>query len=165
MRALALSLALAASLGLPARAEEKPDKSGVTPKLKLPPLPPSTEDQLVARPEGAAWTPSEKSELPKGAELALIGADPVSTGPTLYLRAPGGWQLPLHTQVHTETWILIAGKATLTLDGKIERLAPGAYLVVPGKARRSFTCDKGSRCLAVVRRTGPTEIRWVEAAK
>src|SRR6266568_3276578 len=75
-----------------------------TVKLKVPPLPPSTEDYLVAQLAEAKWIPAEKldAKMPPGAEVALIGADPMSTGPTVYLRTKPGYKLPLHSHTHLE---------------------------------------------------------------
>jgi Cupin domain len=138
-----------------------------------PPLPPSTEDLLFAELAGAKWTPSEKAGLPKGAEIALIGADPVSLGVTAYLKAPAGWKLPLHWHTHTEYNTLLFGRGTLIVDGKKHVLTAGAYTILPGKVQHEFTCEVDPNagvgglpgCIFLVRRSGPTDFHWVNAAK
>ena len=73
-------------------------------KLKVPPLPPSTGEPLVAQLADATWMPAEKldAKIPPGAEVALIGADPVSGRRQLHaLKA--GYKLPAHWHTHIET--------------------------------------------------------------
>jgi quercetin dioxygenase-like cupin family protein len=132
--------------------------------IKVPPLPPSTEDLLFADPAGAGWIDGEQGGLPKGAQVALIGQDPVSTGLTMYLKAPKGWRMPPHWHTHTEYGVLLSGKATLTIDGKPRALVVGSYVVIPGKTHHELTCDAGE-CLFLQRRSGPLDINWVGAAK
>ena len=148
----ALTLALSFSLGAP-RAQAAPRK--VT--IKAPPLPPSTEELLVASPQHADWVPSEKLGMPAGAEVALIGADPVSTGPTMYLKARAGWHLPMHWHIHTSYLTLVTGRVTLTIDGKKHALVPGSFVVVPSRAKHELTCAPGAECLLVDRRSGPVD--------
>lgn len=132
-------------------------------KLKLPPLPPSTEEYLVAELADARWVPAPKldAKIPPGAEVALIGADPVSTGPTTYLRMKAGYKMPLHWHIHHEYSTMIAGKGTLTVAGKKIAALPGTFVVVPSKMQHEFSCDAGADCIFVVRRSGPTDFNLV----
>ncbi|HEY7953752.1 MAG TPA: cupin domain-containing protein [Polyangia bacterium] len=157
---LALPFAFTIALGAP-RAEAEPRK--VT--IKAPPLPPSTEDLLIASPQHAAWVPSEKLGMPAGAEVALIGADPISTGPTMYLKARAGWHLPSHWHIHTSYLTLVTGRVTLTIDGKKHALVPGSFVVIPSRAKHELTCAPGAECLLVDRRSGPVDLHWVGAAR
>ena len=110
-----------------------------TVKLKLPPLPPSTEEYLVAQLADAKWMPAEKldAKIPAGAEVALIGADPMSTGLTMYMRTKAGYKLPAHSHTHLEYDTVIAGKGSYVVDGKKIPAVPGTFIVVPsqGQAR------------------------------
>lgn len=131
--------------------------------IKVPPLPPSTDEALVAQLADAKWVPGQKldAKMPPGAEVALIGADPVSTGPTTYVRTKAGWKLPLHWHMHLETAIMIAGKGTYVVDGKKIPTSPGTFVIVPSKAKHEFSCDAGAECLFIIRRSGPTDYNWV----
>lgn len=154
-------------LGFCAYAQQKsaPAQKGgeKTVKLKVPPLPPSTEEFLVAQLADARWVPANKLEakMPAGAEVALIGADPVSTGPTTYLRMKPGYKLPLHWHIHHEYATMIAGKGAFTVDGKKIPASPGTFLVIPSRAKHDFVCDGGAECLFVTRRSGPTDFNLV----
>lgn len=140
-----------------------PHEEKKAPRIPEPPRPPSTEEALVAQPRAAAWTPSERVGLPKGAQVALIGQDPVTTGNTVYLKCPAGWKMPAHWHHHTEYTTMISGKATMVVDGKTTVLQPGAYVVTPGKAKHEVTCDEES--LFVARWSGPADRNWVSPPK
>jgi quercetin dioxygenase-like cupin family protein len=162
MRKLALVGLLAISTV--AVAQKAADK-GKPVTIKVPPLPPSTTDLLFADPAHAAWTPVEKLGYAPGAQAALIGQDPVSTGPTMYFKAPGGYKIALHWHTHSEHIYFISGKATLTAEGKPHVLEPGSYLSMPSKTQHSFECAAGAECLFVVERSGPADVNWVKASK
>lgn len=132
-------------------------------QLKVPPLPPSTEDYLVAQLADARWMPAQKLDprIPPGADVALIGADPVSTGPTVYLRMKAGYAFPLHWHTHHEYATMISGKGSYTVDGKRVPTTPGTFVIIPSKTKHEFRCDAGSECVFVMRRSGPTDFNWV----
>ncbi len=141
---------------------QKPAPSGQAVKLKVPPLPPSTMEGLTAQLADAAWMPASKLDpkLPAGAEVALIGVDPVSTAPTLYMRMKAGTKVPAHAHEHLEYDTMVAGKGTLIVSGKKIPATPGTFVIVPSKAKHEFSCDAGAACVFVVRRSGPTEYIW-----
>jgi quercetin dioxygenase-like cupin family protein len=139
-----------------------PADKGKPVTIKVPPLPPSTEDLLIADLAGAAWVGADKLGYPKGAEMAFIGQDPVSTGPTVYVKTVAGYHLPAHWHVHTEYTTMISGKGSFVVDGKPHAATAGTYVVVPGKVKHEFTCDAGAECVFVVRRSGPADVTWVK---
>ena len=146
----------------PSGAAATPAK-GTAVKLKLPPLPPSTDESLVAQLADAKWMPAQKldAKIPAGAEVALIGADPVSTGVTMFLRTKGGFKMPLHWQTHIEYDVMVSGKGSIVVDGKKIPASPGTFVIVASKAKRELSCDAGAECVLVVRRSGPTDYNWV----
>jgi quercetin dioxygenase-like cupin family protein len=134
-----------------------------TVKLKVPPLPPSTDEYLVAQLADAKWMPAQKldAKIPAGAEVALIGADPMSTGPTMYVKMKAGWKMPAHWHTHLEYSTVIAGKMTFVVEGKKIAGVPGTYVIVPSKAKHDVTCEAGADCVMIVRRSGPTDYNYV----
>jgi mannose-6-phosphate isomerase-like protein (cupin superfamily) len=150
-------------IGFCAYAQQKqPAPKQQTVKLKVPPLPPSTDMYLTAQLADAKWTPAEKTEpkLPPGGELALIGADPMSTGITAYMRFKPGYKLPLHGHVHTTWYTMLAGKGSWTIDGKKTPSTVGTFVIAPSRALHEFTCDAGAECVFFMRRSGPTDYIW-----
>lgn len=133
-----------------------------TVKLKVPPLPPSTDEYLTAQLADAKWTPAEKLEprLPRGAEMALIGADPVSTGITAYLRVKAGYHLPIHAHTHTTWATMLSGKGSWIIDGKKTPATVGTFVIIGSKQLHELTCDSGAPCVFLLRRSGPTDYIW-----
>lgn len=133
-----------------------------TVKLKVPPLPPSTDGYLTAQVADAKWMPAEKAEarLPAGAALALIGADPMSTGITAYMRFKPGYKLPSHAHTHSSWLTMISGKGTWTIDGKKVPSTAGTFVSIPSKQMHEFVCDAGADCLFLLRHSGPTDYIW-----
>ena len=131
-------------------------------KLKLPPLPPSTEAYLTAQLADARWTAGEKLEprLPAGSEIALIAADPMTTGITAYLKLKRGYKLPPHAHTHLSWLTMIKGKGSWVIDGKRTPSTVGTFVIVPSKAVHQFTCDGGADCVFLLRRSGPTDYIW-----
>jgi quercetin dioxygenase-like cupin family protein len=141
------------------------DQKGKPVNVKLPPLPPSTDDLLVADLAKAAWTPSEKMGYPAGAQFALIGQDPGTTGPTMYMKTTGGYKIPLHWHTHGERVVVVSGKGTVTLAGKATPFTAGTFVSIPPKTQHEFACDAGADCVMVVQRLGPSDVNWVKPAK
>jgi quercetin dioxygenase-like cupin family protein len=83
-------------------------------------------------------------------------------GATVYAKTPAGTGLPAHWHSATEYTVLLAGKGTLTLDGKQHEVAPGGYVVIPAKAVHQFVCSAGTDCLLFTRRGGPTDYNFVK---
>lgn len=156
--ALLISLCANAQKPAPAPAPGKQQ----TVKLKVPPLPPSTEEYLTAQLADAKWRPAEKFEarLPPGAELALIGADPMSTGITAYMRLKPGYRLPAHAHTHTSDLTMLSGKGTWTVDGKKTPSTMGTFVIVHSKQTHEFACDAGAPCVFLLRRSGPSDYIW-----
>ena len=137
-------------------------KFGGSVKLKVPPLPPSTDQYLTAQLADAKWTPAEKIEahFPPGAEVALIGADPMSTGITAYMRFKAGYKLPPHAHTHTSWLTMLSGKGTWTIDGKKTPATVGTFVIVTSRQTHDFACDAGAPCVFLLRRSGPTDYIW-----
>ncbi len=143
-------LAIAVSFSLAARADDAPK-----------PLPPSTEEQLVANLASAKWVPAPTPGLPKGAQVSAIGVDPTTGGATAWAKVPPGYHLPMHFHSHAEYTTVVSGKATFTLDGKPHEVQTGSYLVIPAKVHHELVCAAGAECVLLTRRAGPTDYSFV----
>ena len=126
------------------------------------PKPPSTEEALVANVASARFTDSTTPNSPKGSQAAVIGVDPNTKGATVYAKTPAGTGLPAHWHSATEYTVLLAGKGTLTLEGKQHEVAAGGYVVIPPKMVHQFVCSAGTDCLLLTRRGGPTDYNFVK---
>ena len=105
-------------------------------KLKVPPLPPSTDEYLMAQLADAKWMPAEKleSRIPPGGEIALIGADPDVDGDhRLHAASSAAIKLPAHAHTHTSWLTTLSGKGTWTIDGKKTASTVGTFVIVHSK--------------------------------
>jgi len=165
---LSLALALALPLALPLTAVAQkavaPKKEAGKPvQIRVPPLPPSTEDGLQADLATVKFVPHD--QLGKGVESALIGADPMSTGPTGYLKLAGGAKIAEHWATHNVQYLLITGKGHFTVAGKTRAVAPGSFTIVTSKTRQAIACDPGAPCIYLVRHMGPPDVNFVAGSK
>ena len=134
-------------------------------KIKVPPLPPSTEDLLIADPGHVAWVSAVELGYPAGAKVALIGQEPATLGQTMYLQLPKGYQLPMHWHTHPTHLVMTAGQGTLVVAGKPHPLVAGSYASLPSKVQHALGCESADGCTFVVRRTGPDDVHFVKPAK
>lgn len=148
---------------LAAGAQAQKDK-GKPVTVKVPPLPPLTNQMLHAELKRAAWVPKDAG-WPKGVMEALIGVDPVSDGRTIYLKVPAGGKLPMHTHTHAQNMIAVTGAATLTLDGKPHAMVVGNFAFIPSKALHAVDCVAGADCVFIVQVMGPPDVQWVADKK
>ena len=125
------------------------------------PKPPSTEDSFVASVADAKWVVPKIPGFPSGVMASPIAVDPGSGQSVGYAKFAPGVSFPLHWHSATEYSVLLAGKATLTVDGKAHELAPGSYFVIPAKAQHKLDCAAGADCLLLTRRGGPTDYHFV----
>jgi quercetin dioxygenase-like cupin family protein len=70
-----------------------------------------------------------------------------------------GARFPLHHHPQEQTTLVVEGEVELVADGRHERLAPGAWSVVPGGVEHGITAgERGARFLVVlVPRRAPGE--------
>jgi quercetin dioxygenase-like cupin family protein len=119
--------------------------------------PPSTEDAMVVHIKDAKFAPATMAGMPQGVSNAPIGVDPNTKGGTGYGKLTAGTTLPEHFHSFPEYTALISGKATLTVEGKKNEIAPGDYFILPAKTKHALTCNQGSDCVLLTRRAGPTD--------
>jgi mannose-6-phosphate isomerase-like protein (cupin superfamily) len=124
--------------------------------------PASTEDTQVIHLKDAKFAPATMAGFPQGISNAPIGVDPSTKGGTGYGKLTAGTKLPEHTHNYAEYTVLISGHGTLTVDGKPQQIAPGDYFILAAKTPHSLTCKKGSDCVLLTRRAGPTDYHFTE---
>ncbi len=127
-----------------------------------PAKPPSTEDAQVAQLADAKWAAPKIPNFPAGVMGAPIAVDPASGGSIGYAKFAPGTHFPMHWHSATEYTVVLAGKATLVVDGKTTQIGPGSYFVIPPKAHHSLDCAAGTECVVMTRRAGPTDYNWVK---
>jgi len=116
--------------------------------------------------ETAKWNSPYDGPLgiPKGAQAATLGIDPVTGGETYYARFPAGSHFELHWHTHDEHALVVSGKGSLTLGAERHSLAEGNYVVIPGKVPHEWNVDARRELILLVRRAGPTDFNFVKDA-
>ncbi|MFP5363255.1 MAG: cupin domain-containing protein [Thermoleophilia bacterium] len=98
--------------------------------------------------------------------LARAGTGPVWGMASADLNAtllawPGGHELAEHVNSELDVLVVVlAGEATVTVDGRPQQLAAGSAILVPrGTRRRIAAGDGGVRYVSIHRRRGPLQIQ------
>jgi len=91
-----------------------------------------------------------------------VAADAAPGGNFGYAKYSPGVVIPEHWHSAAEFTTVLSGNLRYTVEGKTSELAPGAYIVIPAKAKHSATCLTGSDCIVTTRRAGPTDYNWVK---
>ncbi|QGM99004.1 cupin domain-containing protein [Methylocystis parvus] len=119
----------------------------------------------LRRADGLDWRPAP-SDLPSGAEVAVLYGDPMSSGPfVVRLRAPAGYQVAAHKHPDLETITVISG---VLRYGEGQRLDPRSEAFV--HAGDFFAAPAGmSHWIAInedaviqVSGTGPWKIDYID---
>jgi quercetin dioxygenase-like cupin family protein len=134
----------------------------VTARADAPAKIPSMDDQVTVQLADAKWAAPKIEGYPAGVLASLIAGDPTTGASIAYAKIPGGTHFPLHWHSSTEYTVLIAGKAVYTVEGKSVDVVPGAYLVIPPKAKHKVDCAAGADCVLLVRRSGKIDFNWVK---
>lgn len=72
---------------------------------------------------GIEWTPGPPS-LPRGAQIAVLEGDPAKEGPFVFrVKAPDGYQIPVHKHPKTERITVIAGTFNIGMGDKFDKKA------------------------------------------
>jgi quercetin dioxygenase-like cupin family protein len=122
---------------------------------------PAPEDALVATVADAKWAGPKNAEIPTGALVSPVAAEPATGASVGYAKFPSGYLFPAHWHSHTEYTVVVSGKVTFTIGGKAHALLAGSYVVIPAKEPHQVRCEPGAECLLLTRRAGPTDYHWV----
>jgi quercetin dioxygenase-like cupin family protein len=125
------------------------------------PKPPGMEESQVVNLKDVKWV-AAKPPIPTGVMVAPIAADAPPGGSIGYAKYAPGLQFPEHWHSAPEYTTIISGTVRYTVEGKSSELGPGGYIVIPAKAKHSVVCLPGSECIAMTRRSGPTDYNWVK---
>lgn len=107
-------------------------------------LPPEEPFALTFEDSAMKWGPCP-AFFPKGCEIAVIHGDPAKPNADMLFKIPPGMMIPRHWHTSAERMVLLAGKITVTYDGrKPLALKPGVYAYGPAKLPHEALCAKGS---------------------
>ncbi|WP_442753485.1 cupin domain-containing protein [Methylocystis sp. JAN1] len=119
----------------------------------------------LRRADGLEWRPAP-ADLPKGAEVAVLYGDPMSSGPfVVRLRAKAGYQVPVHKHPDLETVTLISGAARYGEGSQSDPRAEsfihaGDFFAAPAGMGHWITLNEDA--VLQVSGTGPWKIEYLD---
>jgi hypothetical protein len=85
--------------------------------------------------------------FPAGCEIALLHGDPAQPNADIFLRVPGGYEIPPHRHSSAERMILVTGKLRVRYEGApATTLTAGTYAYGPAKLPHQATCLGDEAC-------------------
>lgn len=118
----------------------------------------------MVSPSAIKWGPVPPS-LPPGGEMAVLSGDPSQAQPfVIRARMPAGYRVPLHWHPTTENLTVLAGTVALGMggDGKMQDVAAGGLIVVPGQMQHVF--EARTAATIQVHGMGPIAVNYVNPA-
>jgi len=113
-----------------------------------------TGKAVVASQSGLKWS---DGGIP-GVSTATVDGD-LAKGPSrFYLKYASGLVTPVHHHSADHYVTTVTGNLTLILDGKEQRLAPGSYFALTGKAKHAARCETGADCVMFVQALSPWDV-------
>jgi quercetin dioxygenase-like cupin family protein len=103
----------------------------------------------------------KSAEDPKCISTAVEAGDP-STGPsTVLLKIAKGCFVRWHMHTADQQMMLIKGELKVDLAmTPSATLGPGGYVLIPGRVKQQFTCERKSECLLFVTLDRPYDSSW-----
>jgi quercetin dioxygenase-like cupin family protein len=109
---------------------------------------------VVASQSSLKWS---EAGIP-GVSTAAVDGDPAKGPSRFYLKYASGLVTPVHHHSADHYVTTVTGNLTLILDGKEQRLAPGSYFALTGKAKHAARCETGADCVMFVQALSPWDV-------
>jgi quercetin dioxygenase-like cupin family protein len=93
-----------------------------------------------------------------GVSIAPVEGD-MQKGPShFYLKYDAGFSAPAHHHSPDHYVTTVSGTLVLTVDGKENRLAPGSYFALLGKAKHTARVEGDQPCVMFIDARGPWDV-------
>ncbi|MEQ1756617.1 MAG: cupin domain-containing protein [Micropepsaceae bacterium] len=107
--------------------------------------------------DGFQWGPCPPI-FPAGCEIAVLHGDPARPNADVFLRVPGGYQIPAHSHTSPERMVLVEGQLNVRYQGqRAEVLTPGEYAYGPAKMAHQASCLGDKPCTLFIAFEGPVD--------
>ena len=105
------------------------------------------------------WGPCPEP-MPAGCQLAVLHGDPAKPNADVFLRVPGGAEIPPHSHSSAERMILVSGTLQVQYQGHPEAtLQTGSYAYGPAGMPHQATCAAGAPCTLFIAFEGPVDLQ------
>lgn len=118
-----------------------------------------TPDAAITRTVSAElqWGPCPPI-FPAGCQIAVLHGDPGRPNADVFLRVPGGYQIPAHSHTSPERMVLVEGQLNVRYRGTAaELLTPGEYAYGPAKMAHQAACLGDKPCTLFIAFEGPVD--------
>jgi len=125
-----------------------------------------TETPLTRTAQDAAlqWGPCPEL-FPAGCEIAVLHGNPAQANADVFLRVPGGYQLPAHSHTSVERMILVSGELNVQYQGaEAAVLSAGEYAFGPAGLPHGASCVSSDPCTLFIAFVGPVDALAFEGA-
>ncbi len=125
-----------------------------------------TETPLTRTAQDAAlqWGPCPEL-FPAGCEIAVLQGNPAQPNADVFLRVPGGYELPAHSHTSAERMILVTGELSVQYEGaEATALSAGEYAYGPAGLPHRASCVSSDPCTLFIAFVGPVDALAFEGA-
>lgn len=96
--------------------------------------------------------------FPTGCQIAILHGDPAQPNVDVFLRVPGGYEIPAHSHTSAERMILVAGELNVQYQGApATTLTLGEYAYGPAGLPHRATCVSADACTLFIAFVGPVD--------
>ncbi len=96
--------------------------------------------------------------FPAGCQIAVLHGDPGRPNADVFLRVPGGYQIPPHSHSSPERMVLVEGQLNVRYKGTAaELLTPGEYAYGPASMAHQAVCLGDKPCTLFIAFEGPVD--------
>lgn len=103
--------------------------------------------------------------FPAGCEITVLHGAPDKPNADVFLRVPGGYQIPPHRHTSAERMILVGGTLNVEYQGSpAATLNAGDYAFGPAKLPHRAQCTSSEPCILFIAFEGPVDAEVAEMA-
>jgi len=103
--------------------------------------------------------------FPQGCEIAVLHGDPAKPNADVFLRVPGGYEIPPHSHTSAERIILVSGRLEVKYRGAPgATLDAGSYAYGPAQLPHRAVCRSSQPCTLFIAFEGPVDAKPFEGA-
>jgi hypothetical protein len=96
--------------------------------------------------------------FPTGCEITVLHGDPALPNADIFLRVPGGYEIPAHSHTSAERMILVEGELSVLYHGAEEAtLSAGEYAYGPAALPHRARCLSLEPCTLFIAFEGPVD--------
>ena len=118
---------------------------------------PQTPLAIAASDATLQWGPCP-SLFPAGCEIAVLHGNPAQPNADIFLRVPGGYQIPAHSHTSAERMILVSGDLDVDYQGAPPvTLRSGNYAYGPAGLPHTAACRGTQACTLFIAFEGPVD--------